>query len=145
MEGCVAQEHPWDLLDCLSLADCGVEGFYLLLALVLFFFVAKRSAMVSGMIRECEPNSPTLSQLKRNRSVHLMIMIFLLALILDLCLSVVIFWMVYKKKVDSAQLWHLFDTYMLVQQAHVYLMDMVYITIAYLYYKAIVCLGSIER
>jgi len=74
-----------------------------------------------------------------------MILVFLLTLVMDIVLSVVIFWLVYKEKIDKAELHALAYTYVLVQQAHVYILDMVYITIAYIYCKAIICLGSIER
>jgi hypothetical protein len=122
----------WKLLDCLNLADCGVENLFIIVSVVLVVLVAKRWKNVTRLINEANSDSQNISQLKRNRRVHTLIMVYLLAFMLDLIMSEVIFWLVYKGNIGLPLLKNLTSAYLLLQQAHVYILDMIYITIAYI-------------
>lgn len=77
--------------------------------------------------------------------VHGSILVFLSTFTCDLVISIVLFWLVYKQQISNEMVDVVGYIYLLFMQTHIYVLDMVYLTIAYIYYKAFVCLGSIER
>jgi len=77
-----------------------VECFFLLITLVMILFVLRRCSIINRLLKECEPDSMMFSQLKRSRKVHGIVLVFLVVLMVDISLSVVIFWLVYKNKIN---------------------------------------------